>query len=76
MVMVMVRVRVRVRVRIRVRVRDRVRVRVRVRVGDVVDARDQSVLVELLMPHAVAHVQHDRAAQQQRLELVGVTDAG
>ena len=33
-----------------------------------------TVLVELFVPHAVAHVEHDRAAEQQRLELVGVAD--
>ena len=28
-----------------------------------------------LVPHAVAHIEHDGAAEQQRLELVGVADA-
>mmetsp|Transcript_41060 Transcript_41060/g.133086 ORF Transcript_41060/g.133086 Transcript_41060/m.133086 type:complete len:378 (+) Transcript_41060:197-1330(+) len=40
----------------------------------VVHARQQAVLVKLLVPHPLADVQHDRAAEEQRLELVGVAD--
>ena len=34
----------------------------------------QAVLVELLMTHPIAHVEHHRAAEQQALELIGVPD--
>ena len=50
----------------------------RVRAGARARARDSSsrALVKLLVTHAVAHVDDDRAAEEQVLELVGVADRG
>jgi hypothetical protein len=41
-----------------------------------VHARQQPILVELLVAHPFAHVDDDGAAEQKRLELVGVSDRG
>eukprot|EP00325_Prymnesiales_sp_UTEX-LB-985_P001901 CAMPEP_0174697782 /NCGR_PEP_ID=MMETSP1094-20130205/3550_1 /TAXON_ID=156173 /ORGANISM="Chrysochromulina brevifilum, Strain UTEX LB 985" /LENGTH=149 /DNA_ID=CAMNT_0015894831 /DNA_START=434 /DNA_END=883 /DNA_ORIENTATION=+ len=41
---------------------------------DIVDAREQAMLVELFVPHAITYVEDYRAAQEEGLELVCISD--